>query len=228
MKQILKTLKALLICVLIVIITYLSAAILGSILIVNRNFTEPETGIPIYITSNGVHTSFILPTEADNFNWKKFVPISDFSPQCLHSKYICFGWGNKEFYMNTPEWKNIRLKTLARAAIPSETALSVRYLNYQPQESENTLRLSISANQYAELTSYIASSFQFDSSGNIIKSQNKTMQFEQFYNGLGHYSAFFTCNNWTADGMKKAGISAPLWSPFDKGILYVLKRKSNL
>ena len=225
MRKILKCIKFFCFSIIGTIILYLSGASVGSLIIVNKNFKQTCDGISIFVSTNGVHTYLILPISADSKDWHQFVPLSDFPPDCIRSQFISFGWGDKEFYMNTPEWKDIRFKTLVRAAIPSETAISVRYLDYQPEESKKMSKLIISSNQYAVLTTYILSSFQLDSVGNIIKSQKNPQHFEQFYNAFGNYSVFYTCNNWTADGMKKSGIKAPLWSPFDKGIMYVLKQK---
>jgi uncharacterized protein (TIGR02117 family) len=209
-----------------IILLYLVSASIGSLIVVNQDFRETDNGISIYITTNGVHTDFILPVFADSVDWQKIVRLSDFPSECSRCKYISFGWGEKEFYLNTPQWKDIRFKTALHAAfIPSETAISVQYLTYQPTESKSSKKIRISPNQYSILTSYIASSFRYDSAGNLINSRKNSPGFEQFYDGLGKYSGFYTCNNWTASGLKKAGISAPLWSPFDKGVMYVLNKK---
>jgi len=41
-----------------------------------------------------------------------------------------------------------------------------------------------------------------------------------FYEARGRYHMFFTCNTWANNALKKSGLPAALWAPFDKGIFY--------
>lgn len=39
-----------------------------------------------------------------------------------------------------------------------------------------------------------------------------------FYEGVGSYHLFYTCNNWASGVLSAAGVTSPVWSPFDGAI----------
>jgi hypothetical protein len=58
---------------------YLVAALFGSLIPVNRSWTEPAEGTTIYIADNGVHADIIMPVKAQGLDWAPLVPKSDFA-----------------------------------------------------------------------------------------------------------------------------------------------------
>ena len=46
---------------------------------------------------------------------------------------------------------------------------------------------------------------------------------DAFYDATGSYSLFHTCNSWTNNALKAAGMKASVWTPFDKGIFHQYK-----
>ncbi|XQC04883.1 DUF2459 domain-containing protein [Arcobacter cryaerophilus gv. pseudocryaerophilus] len=52
-------------------------------------------------------------------------------------------------------------------------------------------------------------------------------QNDAFYEAIGSYSIFHTCNTWTNNLLKKASLPASFWLAFDDGILYQYNKKSN-
>ncbi|MFN2450670.1 MAG: DUF2459 domain-containing protein, partial [Candidatus Baltobacteraceae bacterium] len=47
---------------------------------------------------------------------------------------------------------------------------------------------------------------------------------DAFYEGIGHASAFDTCNQWVASRLRLAGVKTSLWSPFSQGIVWRYRR----
>ena len=41
-------------------IVYLLAALIGSLVPVNRGWTEPEQGVTIYLANNGIHSDIVM------------------------------------------------------------------------------------------------------------------------------------------------------------------------
>ena len=95
-------------------------------------------------------------------------------------------------------------------------------MHVTPYESINSafVSLRISKPQLEELLNYIEVSFQLDSN------KFKKIDFEgysdmdAFYKAKGSYSLFKTCNVWTGEALKVAGIKTGIWSPFDSIILF--------
>ena len=58
---------------------YFSAALIGSLVPVNRGWTEPGRGTTVYIADNGIHADIIMPVNADGLDWSRCPPESDFA-----------------------------------------------------------------------------------------------------------------------------------------------------
>ena len=60
----------------------------------------------LFLVSNGVHTDVVMPLKNDIFDWSDVVNPKDTltaDPQITH---IGLGWGERNFYLYTPEWKD--------------------------------------------------------------------------------------------------------------------------
>ncbi|MFZ1891075.1 MAG: DUF2459 domain-containing protein [Formosimonas sp.] len=71
-----------------------------------------ESSIEAYVRSNGVHTDVVLPIRSADVDWTVYFPMTDTQTAPLDAAYIAIGWGDKEFYLNTPNWSDL---TLSRA-----------------------------------------------------------------------------------------------------------------
>ncbi len=66
----------------------------------------------------------------------------------------------------------------------------------------------------------------------VLNSQNKKILLnnkgysynDDFYEALGSFSCFKTCNSWVNSGLKESDIKACLWTPFDFGLLRIHKK----
>ena len=47
---------------------YLAAALIGSLVPVNRGWAEPAQGTTVYIADNGIHADIIMPVRADGLD----------------------------------------------------------------------------------------------------------------------------------------------------------------
>lgn len=165
----------------------------------------------IYVASNGVHTDVIFPLEILNESFSKL----EYKTQ---PKYLAFGWGDKGFYLNTPTWGDLTFSTAVNAVfLESPTAMHVtEYANV----GADWKKVEIDNFQLIALIKFIQNSFKFNSDNNFIKINSYSYgNTDTFYEAKGSYSCLRTCNTWTNEAMKKAGIRTAIWTPFDWGIL---------
>jgi len=207
-----------------IFIYFLFTSLLGYIP-VNRSFVSSESGIEIFIISNGVHTDMVLPISSELIEWNTVIPYEDFRPFWKLAEYIAFGWGERGFYINTPEWKDLKIKTALKALfIPSESVMHVT-LAPIPIESDYCRKVIISKEKYTLLIEYILSSFKMSDDQLAIRIPHPGYsKYDLFYESEKKFHLFKTCNSWTNAGLKQAGIRTSLWTPFDKPILYHLAR----
>ena len=91
---------------------YLAAALAGSLIPVNRGWTEARQGTTIYIADNGIHADLILPIAAQGLDWRPLIPTSDFAAVDPNAGWIAFGSGEKRVYLDTPTWWDITPRTI--------------------------------------------------------------------------------------------------------------------
>jgi uncharacterized protein (TIGR02117 family) len=188
-------------------------------------FSPHKDGIYIYISSNGVHTDFVLPVCTDIIDWRSIFNFSEFNKTWHFDPYIAFGWGDKGFYLHTPEWKDLKFKTAFNALfIPSTSAMHVT-LWPEAEEDDQTKSVCISAEDYQKIVNYILHSFTRSIDGKVVRIDHPGYgDYDLFFESDLKFHVFRTCNVWTNRGLKEAGIRTSLWTPYDLPILYHLSK----
>lgn len=189
---------------------------------------EPRAShdITIYLLTNGVHADIVVPAKTDQKDWTKQIRYDYTRANDSSKTYLAFGWGDKGFYLDTPTWADLKFTTAFNAAFGLSTA-AIHATYYHPlSENENCVKIRISKEQYARLIEFIDRSFKKDGSGNYqhIKTDAVYGDNDAFYEAIGSYHLFFTCNTWANNALKSCGQKASLWTPFDTGIFYHYKK----
>jgi len=200
---------------------YSLSAFVLSIIPVNNNMSEHKKEYTIYIKSNGVHTDLVLPIKTDVKDWSEQIKYEHIQSKDSTHQYLAFGWGDKGFYLDTPEWSDLKFSTAFKAAFNLGTSAMHTTFYKQIQETESCVKIEISKEQYQKLITFIEVSFQYDTNGNPIFIQAITYgKNDSFYEAHRTYNLFYTCNTWANQALKKAHMKAAFWTPADKGIFY--------
>ncbi len=202
------------------------ALYLGSAYVLSRIATDTEPvvadGTDIFIITNGVHTDLVLPIKTKEINWSDLIPFSNTTGKDTLMKYVAFGWGDRGFYLETPTWADLKVTTAFKAAFSlGSSALHTTFYK-RIRESDTCKRITLSNDQYRQLVKYIRETILMASDGKAIYIDTNANygQNDAFYEALGSYNLFHTCNTWANDGLKSCGQKASLWTPFDTGIFY--------
>ena len=224
MKFLLKLLFSLLATLLGLVAAYALAATVLSYIPVNGEQPVATEGVEIYITTNGVHADFTVPVATPLIDWRNQLPLQDYKAADESFQYIAFGWGDKGFYLKTPQWKDLTLSTAVNAILlPSPTAMHVTYFRRAPTVGEDSRLIYLTPEQYQQLVQYILESFEKSEQGSLLLIRDAGYStYDNFYEANGSYSLFYTCNNWVNQGLREIGIKTSLWTPFDWGIMYHL------
>jgi uncharacterized protein (TIGR02117 family) len=101
-------------------------------------------------------------------------------------------------------------------------SLAFGHFHNRLKENDHCVAMRLHPDQYRKLVAFISGSFQNDSTGFVIPISTNAVygKHDAFYEALGSYSMLKTCNTWTNEALKSAGLKACLWTPWDKGILY--------
>lgn len=219
--KILKIIGIFLISLIGLITAYIIVALVLSLIPIKQEVDiKPE--MSIYILTNGVHTDIVVPVKSEQIDWSEEVRFTNTLSKDSTYNYIGFGWGNKDFYLNTPEWTDLKLNIALKATLGfGESAVHTTFFK-NIMEGKHCKRIEISKEQYQRLIHYIEASFKRDDDKKVIFIPTNAVygDSDSFYEGIGHYSMIHTCNSWTNAGLKSCGQKACLWTPFEFGIFY--------
>lgn len=212
------TLKIFLVFFGFILIYIIAAFFLPKITVNQESNTKPE--VEVYILTNGVHTDIVMPIKNEQIDWSKLIKFENTKIADSTYKYLAMGWGDKGFYLETPEWSDLKASVAFKAATGlSTTAIHTTYYKNM-KEGDDCKKIMISKEQYDRLIKYIDESFQKDASGNFlnIKTNANYGKTDAFYEANGSYSLFHTCNTWANSGLKASGQKCCFWTPLDSEI----------
>jgi uncharacterized protein (TIGR02117 family) len=213
--RVFRLLKLVLIFLISIVALYFVSALIFSVIKTHPPKLNCQAEKEIFITTNGVHLDIVLPVVNIGY---EFLNKFEILPG---TKYVSFGWGDKEFYINTPEWKDLTFKTAFNALfLKSESAMHV---TFYPNFYSSWRTLKLCDKQLDILNSYIEESFLETNRGKFQKiAVPGYFEYDAFYEAKGSFSLFKTCNVWVNLALKEAGVETSVWSPFDFGVLYHL------
>ena len=199
-------------------LSYIAAALVGALIPLNADWQEPDEGITIYVANNGVHADLVLPANAHGLDWRPLLPKADARNVPANAQWIAFGAGERRVYLETPAWRDLTIGTALVALTGGERVMHVQWTDH-PAFSAREVRLT--PEQYRRLWASIRSEFQLSPEGKPIRIDHPGFGMgDAFYHGIGKTNAISTCNQWSADRLRVAGVEAPLWSPFVQGLVW--------
>lgn len=191
------------------VLCYGVAALVGSAIPANRGWQPPAQGVTIYVADNGIHTDLVLPTRdfADLVRPEHFA-----DPRQAGQPMLMFGWGDRDFYLNTPRWSDVNpIRVLAALVGAGETVLHVT-ASPVPGVGPKLRAVRLRPEEYARLVAYVRGTF----AGPPVPGYGGR---DAFYAARGGYSALGTCNEWSAGGLRAAGVRMGAWTPFAFGVM---------
>lgn len=202
-----------------VILLYLFAALIGSIIPANQSWEQPEEGVDLFIETNGLHTGIIMPIWSDVHDWTPLVRPEHLENPNDFGTHILVGWGHEGVYRNAEKWTDLRVKDALSAVFGSDdTLVHIYHLKYPQAYPPYRRPIRVSRNEYKIIAKAIEARFVLDERYQTIPSKGygKT---DLFYKSQGHYNAFYTCNSWTSDVLRQAGVRTGSWTPFQGGVM---------
>lgn len=205
-------------------VTYLLAALILGAIPANWGWQQPDEGVTIFVRSNGVHTWIVMPAANQYMDWRPYAPAANLrDPRWGNGNHVAIGYGNRDFYLNTPTWGDLSFRTAAAAMIGIGPSLIHVEYDQDPRPDEWTRQLRVTPDEYRRLVAYIHPRFRLDDEGRTIPVLGRGYgPNDMFYEANGGYSAILTCNEWTGRALRVAGVRMGLWTPLEQGIMWRL------
>lgn len=212
-------------CVLAVITAiglYAMAAVALGVTAVNKDFSQKDGIVSIYVRGNGVHSDIVVPVLNYVHDWRGEFQHLDPTES---APFISFSWGDRGFYLETPRWRDVRA-SIAFTALSGlgNTLMRVEFAG-PPETKYGDVVVRLSEAQYRRLVERIRTSFRRGPDGrsfpvDIPYNRGRSHYFE----AIGSYSLLHTCNDWTRATLTAAGVRMPVWSPFYSAIFHQLRQ----
>jgi uncharacterized protein (TIGR02117 family) len=203
---------------------YLLGALLLGVIPANAGWREPEEGVTIFIRTNGVHTWIMMPKVTERMDWTAAIPGEHLDePAYGYGDHAAFGYGNREFYLNTPTWGDLTVHNAISAAFGRGSSLLHVEHDHRPEPAGHQRPLRLRPEEFARLTDYVNGGFRRDAAGDTIPLLGRGYsRWDMFYEADGDYNLFLTCNEWTGRALRAAGVRTGLWTPFEQSIMWRL------
>ena len=195
---------------------YLLIALICTYIPVNVQPMHNHTDHTVYLRSNGVHVDLVLPIDESSptrLRGLEYTPLD---------RYIAYGWGDRKFYLETPQWKDLTVRNgLSALILPTPSLMHVTRFH---KLSDQWVPINLTSVQNEKLQEYIAAGFKLDSAnGKIILAQPGYFHNDAFYEANGDFTCLRTCNSWVNQGLKQSGMKACFWTPFSFRLLSLYK-----
>jgi uncharacterized protein (TIGR02117 family) len=199
----------------------LVAALLGSLIPVNRGWTEPAQGTTVYLADNGIHADIVMPASAQGLDWSPLLPRS---AAAQGDRWIAFGSGEERVYLNTPTWWDITPRTIWSALTGGRRVMHVEYV---PNPGYAARQIRLRPEEYRRLLAAIRADFALDAHGQPQRIAHPGYgPTDAFYRAVGKESALRTCNTWVANWLRLAGVKTSAWPPFVQGLVWRYRKTS--
>lgn len=199
---------------------YFLAALLGSLIPANPAWREAERGITIFVRTNGVHTWLMVPNVAGGVDWRPLAPARHIKDPRYAGNYIAIGYGNRDFYLNTPTWGDLSPRVALAAAFGRGPSLVHVEHERDPAPNEYQRPIVLRDDEYRKLAAHVRQSIAIDSFGRSIPLLGRGYgPADVFYRGRGRYDAHRTCNEWTGEALRAAGVRTGIWTPLSQSIM---------
>lgn len=196
---------------------YFAAALVGSLIAVNPEWKEPKDGVPIFVETNGVHVSLILPMAAAGEDLSDLIRPEHLANPDLYGTHAMIGWGHGAVYRNAQTWGQVRSGDIGSAIIGSDDTVLHIYHVIDPKPNRIRKSFRVSEAQYRAIISEVRTSFKLTNGRS--KAYPAYGPNNLFYDSVGRYSAVNTCNEWTAYVLRSAGVKVGVWTPMPGGVM---------
>ena len=136
-------------------------AVAGTLIPANPSFAPAPDGTTVYVSTNGFHTDVILPIERGKDNCFAVADDPVLGERAQAYSYISYGWGDKDFYMQSYNNNFPGFATVLDAMfVPGESLMHVTFLRNTPKPGPDVKAVMLTDAQYRRLVTFVTASFR--------------------------------------------------------------------
>lgn len=169
----------------------------------------------LIIIPEGIHTDILLPIRTHTIDWGKELTIENELRVDTFQTHLKFGYGDKNFFLQTKNWSDLKPNTLFRTIFGiNEGAIHVNLCSRRDLDTSKIIKLKLSDRQFNKLIHFIKNSIKWSKGLPEKITNHPYSKYDFFFNSSKDYSVAYTCNCWTNEGLKTCEQKAGFWTPF--------------
>ncbi len=205
-----KLIRSILFLFIVLLLSYLSISHLFASLSSAHLQTQHHRPPSLYLYHDIAHTEIILPSTALTPQIRH--ALSPLLPH-INYGYIAFSYGDRDFMLHTPHWRDTDPVLAFRALFVNTPAL-LRIGHYSRLRHDNSvIPLHIRSQQLQKLQQAILKSMQLKEGKCLPYPAPNRPSYLYYCQATHPYNLFYTCNQWSAQILRAASLPAPLWAP---------------
>ena len=138
-------------------VTYIIISLLLSSITIDRILNNESSEKFIYLNTNGVHLDIVIPIE--NIDGLVLSGIK----HNRNEKYLSFGWGDENFYINTPTWGDLTFKNAFNAMFLKSSTLM--HITRYKQKRSDWIEIKVNESELKKLNNYLLNTFETNWAG---------------------------------------------------------------
>ena len=179
---------------------------------------------------NGMKTEHIYLYHNDDLlsHTEIIMEIAPFKERFLHafadlladnpSGYIAFSYGDRDFMMDKGGFDDLNT-TLALRGLFINTPSLIRVGHYGAFSREKVVEVLLSKKMLSALVDSILKSFRVKDGKFVRYHDHFGRYYLYYYEAKEPYNLFHTCNTWTGDRLREAGVKMGRWTPFAENVI---------
>jgi uncharacterized protein (TIGR02117 family) len=185
---------------------------------------QADCSVPIYISNvNNFHAEIIVPVSNEAYDWRQQLNLSQLGSNASQYKYLSFGWGDRNFFMNSSFDPMTIFDVLF---LPGPSVMHI-WGHVEPNlalgKGFELKKVNLSKAEYGKLIEFINNSFQRSAENQVAYIKQGLYKDSGFYEAKGSYSMLRTCNAWTAEALRVADVNTPLWPALAPSVMRQIK-----
>lgn len=183
----------------------------------------------ILVLANPIHTDIALPVDADVLERFGFLADSGLPIYDPNVRWIVAGWGGREFYLETPEWSQLKADPLFKGLTRDRSVMHMALAGAIDPAGEGVLPLDLSPQAFDRMLEATIAGFATDAGGRLDLIEGRSYgEYDRFYEANGSFTALLGCNTWTGAVLRAGGIRTGLWNPLPQSLLWSVRLFNDL
>ncbi len=167
----------------------------------------------ILVLSNPIHTDIAIAVDPQFLEQYHFLTTGGLDIDNPGVRYVVFGWGGRAFYIETPEWSQLKPIPVLKALTIDRSVMHVERAGAIDRAHPSVTPLDIDEAGYQRLLQFIADSFERENARPVAIPDAAYSENDIFFEARGRFNAFVGCNTWTSAALRQAGLNTGWWNP---------------